>query len=495
MAKAMAGGQGYRIISLPEQPYQTKYPPLFPALLSLVWMAIPRMPENLGLAALVSWLMLPVFVAAAAAWYRRMGFGSVRTWLFCTLIATNLIVVHFTVYLMPEFLFCALLLAAITLADRATESGSVRLSAAAGLIAAAAYLTKSAALPLVACSPLLFLWRRRPRCAAAFVAAMLPFVAAWTLWCRSHRIAGGDDVTLFYTDYVGYQLYNAGLPDLPHTVWTNLRILPAAVGTLLVFPDSDSPLGFVLPWAGACLAIAGVVRMARRVQVSHYHAFAVGFVSALLVWHFPPNPRFLLPLVALLLAGLCLEFECAARWALRSLRLNFTRQAAAAGVSVLLFMMAAGALLTRYGAPLWFILGEVKERRAEAAAMRETYDWIGRALPAETPFVADLGEVLYLRTGRRAVSMAIPPRFLYGGAAGLRSIDERYRSLAAFARSRGISYVLATRWDYASDPTPERTRAMMPGYLGDRTIFQPVYQRPDAAVYRLDKVPPLPYAR
>ena len=30
-AKALATGQGYRIISLPERPFQTKYPPLYPA--------------------------------------------------------------------------------------------------------------------------------------------------------------------------------------------------------------------------------------------------------------------------------------------------------------------------------------------------------------------------------------------------------------------------------------------------------------------------------
>ena len=61
-AKALATGQGYRIISLPDAPAQTKYPPFYPWLLSLVWRARPDFPENLrpmmGLSALAAVLFL-----------------------------------------------------------------------------------------------------------------------------------------------------------------------------------------------------------------------------------------------------------------------------------------------------------------------------------------------------------------------------------------------------------------------------------------------------
>ena len=55
-AKALAEGQGYRIISLPSEPPQTKYPILFPWLVSLVWHLNPSFPANLP------WLRLvPLF--------------------------------------------------------------------------------------------------------------------------------------------------------------------------------------------------------------------------------------------------------------------------------------------------------------------------------------------------------------------------------------------------------------------------------------------------
>src|SRR6516165_2836182 len=49
-AKALAEGQGYRLISFPGSPHQTKYPILYPWLLSWVWKLNSRFPDNVKLA-------------------------------------------------------------------------------------------------------------------------------------------------------------------------------------------------------------------------------------------------------------------------------------------------------------------------------------------------------------------------------------------------------------------------------------------------------------
>jgi hypothetical protein len=46
-AKALAEGQGYRLINLPHAPVQTRYPILYPALLALIWKLWPSFPDNL----------------------------------------------------------------------------------------------------------------------------------------------------------------------------------------------------------------------------------------------------------------------------------------------------------------------------------------------------------------------------------------------------------------------------------------------------------------
>src|SRR5580704_329377 len=71
---SLASGDGYRIQSLPGEPYQTKYPPLYPALLAAIWKLDPRFPANLPLATLFAWLLLPLFLAALWFLLRDYGF-------------------------------------------------------------------------------------------------------------------------------------------------------------------------------------------------------------------------------------------------------------------------------------------------------------------------------------------------------------------------------------------------------------------------------------
>src|SRR5258708_25592752 len=77
-AKSMAAN-GYRISSLPENPLQTKFPPLYPFFLSAVWRINPHFPDNLQLATLSSWLLLAIYLALAWACYRRTGVSERRT--------------------------------------------------------------------------------------------------------------------------------------------------------------------------------------------------------------------------------------------------------------------------------------------------------------------------------------------------------------------------------------------------------------------------------
>src|SRR5262249_6881271 len=47
--QGLAEGSGYRMRSLPAQPFDTRYPPLYPLYLSLAWRMIPAFPANLPL--------------------------------------------------------------------------------------------------------------------------------------------------------------------------------------------------------------------------------------------------------------------------------------------------------------------------------------------------------------------------------------------------------------------------------------------------------------
>src|SRR5271165_7281842 len=75
-AKALATGQGYRIVSLPAPIPQTKYPILFPALLAVVWKVFPQFPDNLFLLKLVPFMAALAWFALVYRYY--LGEGLVR---------------------------------------------------------------------------------------------------------------------------------------------------------------------------------------------------------------------------------------------------------------------------------------------------------------------------------------------------------------------------------------------------------------------------------
>ncbi|HYP12646.1 MAG TPA: hypothetical protein VEQ63_01875 [Bryobacteraceae bacterium] len=108
--KALAEGQGYRIISLPHEPYQTKYPPLYPSFLSLVWRVNPSFPANLPLATLSSWLAVPFLLTAFWSYTKQLGFSARDCWIFCSLLGWNAYLAMFGISLLSEVWFTVLLL-------------------------------------------------------------------------------------------------------------------------------------------------------------------------------------------------------------------------------------------------------------------------------------------------------------------------------------------------------------------------------------------------
>jgi hypothetical protein len=136
---------------------------------------------------------------------------------------------------------------------------------------------------------------------------MLPAVAGWQWWVSGHLSRSWDLVTLYYTNYLGFQVYNVSLRDLPLVMWHNLDGFLMGAGKLLTF---DVPFGSKhLERVVAVAAIAGCVRLARRTHKLQYPMAGAGFTLALLVWHYTPDQRFVFPLYPLLLAGLWTELQ------------------------------------------------------------------------------------------------------------------------------------------------------------------------------------------
>lgn len=444
-AKSLAQGSGYRILSLPGEPYQTKYPPLYPAALSLIWRASSGFPGNLHLATVIAWLFLPLYLLVVRRTFADLGLGVVHSRVLLVLLALNPYVLIYATSLMSELPFCCLLFGCLYLATRAGAPGSgLRLAAAAGALAGVAYLTRTAVLPLLISAPLWFALRRQYRRAMVFCAAMLPAVVAWTLWVRAHPSPSTDPAMLYYTDYLKFHLASFTWSDLPVLVSRNFQDLLTGIGGLLIPLELATPLGGarLLEVLGA-LCIFCVVRLAWEKGASQYHLFALGYVALLLPWQMGNHQRFLrllFPVLPLLFAGVSREVWRTIRFLASRLQeggsvaLAF-RLPALTGFSLFCLWVLGLNLITLACFP-----GFTRHSRDVLESARGAYHWISENTPADAKVLSEADPLLYLYTGRHGISQLIPARLLYFGQPA--DVTRFANDLAGYARARNLRYIV-----------------------------------------------------
>ncbi|MCS6953297.1 MAG: hypothetical protein RMK57_07420 [Bryobacterales bacterium] len=481
-AKSLAEGSGYRLPSFPGEPYQTKYPPLYPFLLSWVWKANPRFPDNLSLAAALAWLMVPIVVGAAGWFYRSLGWSWRVCALLCAVLALHPLVAALGTMLLTELPFTALCLASLCLAAR--TSSALWPAALAGGLAGLAFLTRTAGIVLLVSVPAGYCLGRRFRAAGAFSVAMAPFVAGWVLWAFSHKPPSADLLTLYYTDYLGYHSAMIAWRELPSVVWRNFGELLSAIGALLwVNPEGD----FWLQWGGrlpALAAMAGCWRLARAGPGLQHGFFAAGLSLLLVVWHYPPSERFVAPLLPLVLAGAFVEVRHVSGLAVAALRGSAASQrivgalvlGGLVGAAVLALYLAAAAHWRYF--PAWFEAARVHHQQN-----LEAYRWIRGHLPERARLFAFNDTAVFLYTGRRASRIIVPTTFYYRTQPqGAREFLARFERLA---QPLGIHYILLTPADEYWGPLPARGRTALREVLRKRRIPR-LYRSPAGLeVYRL----------
>ena len=472
-SKSLADGQGYRISSLPQTPYETKYPPLLPWLLSIAWLIQPRFPENLAIATAIQWAMIPPFLWLCAAWFRRVGLSEPYRWLAVAVLAMQPYTVMFAAGIFTEALYAAFLLASLIAVDqarmRAEGSGWAAL---AGALAGIGYLARSAGVVAIVAGPLVFLaWKKR-REALAFFVGMVPMVAGWMVWARIHQSSSTDFVSLYNTNYLGFQLANVHWNDLGAVAWTNFAHLLYEMGAL-VFPlESGS---FFMQLVRDTIAVAILWRLfcrRRDPALQPYLWFAALSVVELLVWHFPPNLRLMYPLVPLFAAGLFWEGQHVVQMIRGALSHTDRSQRVAAWI--------IGGVATAAGLfGLWTqvymtfrVLPELTRTNESTGEERaEAYRWIGQHVDADLNVMA-LNPAVYLYTGRHTASTGIMPIDWYHH--DQTRMLAPFRGIAAFASENRLDYIYMHESDYGAliPDAPEDARGIVESHAGLRRVFQ-----------------------
>lgn len=489
-AKSLAEGNGYRIESLPGQPPQTKYPPLYPLLLSLAWRFGPEFPANLAWAGWLSWLSMPLLILwLLPALWKRWEMRPGQVWILAALFALNPYVLWLSSGLLTELYFLAAAIGAMLLLERTREGPNPgRWAIAAGMVTGVAYLTRSAGLALIPAGLLYLWWRGSSRRAALwYVASAAPWVLAWMAWARLNLTPTLDPSLTYYTDYFGYQLMNVSLGDLPLVLWKNIDGYLWGLGSLVVPKVERNLLLKIAAQVVAVGMISGAVRLVRSGRAQLPALFAALSSVLLLVWHFPPDERFVMPLWPLAFAGLLTEIDhltamlrAARQHRDRSQRIvaaGMTAGFAAAGVAALAYQAFVG---------LHHLPDDAHQHRLRRQQQAQAYAWIREHLPQDAAFFAQLDPLLYLHTGRAATSRPLPPREWYHEDHD--AMTGAWGRVTEFAQSHGLTHYYAMDTDLSRNLDEDDQKAAANALQADPGLA-PVYQGAGVTIYQVLAAP------
>ncbi|GIU77365.1 MAG: hypothetical protein KatS3mg005_0603 [Bryobacteraceae bacterium] len=412
-AYSLASGDGYRTASLPGTPWQVKYPPLYPALLSAALLPDGPLEVQFSIASVLNWLALPIFAILVLRLFEKEHFPApLLLTLVCLAFAGTVTAAHtlladlwMTVAVIGVFLF------------RERSPG------AAGLLGAAAYLFRTAALPVLAAVPAEYLLRRRFRDAALFCLIIAPVMVGWALWSNAHAGPLRDYNDYFQSTYSNVMAYEQPW-TLPWTwfVWQAKRVL-TQIGRICIPDLLGGPALHPLRLAAGAALAASAVFLPRIYAVSVFL-----YLLTLVLWPWYVYPRLIVPVAPFLVA--------AAAKALQSLsRRKITLPTAPiAAVFVMFLVGEAGrqAAVIRAG----------KETLARESAM---YTWVQQNTDPAATFAAYRDALLFFRTKKRAESIhsSVREEILDPGAPA-----KRLEGLAEWARKRGHAYVVYHPSDY-----------------------------------------------
>ena len=231
-AKALAEGKGYRIISLPMEPLQTKYPPGFPGILSIAFRIVPSFPQNIGVIETICSTLGISFILGAGAFLVTS--GRATPLLALTVVAASWLNLNFLSFLpvpMADIPCAAASVFALSLCEHASRKRSDRGPAGRGsgvlpwivigLALTASVLTHVMGMFAVA-AVIIYLCLRRLFAQAAIVLATggVVLAPAWA-WAITHS-ATAPPTLVYYTNYAKAAQYTASQGALPVFIARNV---------------------------------------------------------------------------------------------------------------------------------------------------------------------------------------------------------------------------------------------------------------------------------
>lgn len=313
LARSLAEGKGYRLLSMPDMPLETKYPPGWPLLLSLVWRIRPFFPANGVWFKGMSVLFTLGCVAVVYGWLRWRDGNEGKALLIALLTLFSPHVFGYGTSAFSEMAFAFFSLLALWLVGvwQKRPFPTFRRTLITALVVAFTLYLRMFGLALVVATLFYLLQTRRDKQVMLLVGLILVFVAPLLLrnylvnqnspyvqefWLKSMeqpelgRITAVDLILRVVNNMRAYLL--AGLPG---------AIFPSQVP--LTYVNMPAALRIGAPWLGIDILLAMLVAGGLIGQILFRHALSDWYVAAYLgmalLWPWEPT-RFMVPLIPLM---------------------------------------------------------------------------------------------------------------------------------------------------------------------------------------------------
>jgi len=419
LAKSLSEGEGYRLISLPTAPDQTKYPFFYSYILSLLWSLYPKFPDNIGLLKAANAAFLTAIFILSYFFYRcRVEGEESEGLLFAALVCMNPTVFSLTDFTVSDILFLLIVLSAFVICDDSEECASRRGSVTLlAVIVALGCLTRSAAVPLAMAGAIHFAWSKRYRDLTQYVCLVVLLVMPWWLWVGTHSNQTASSLLDYYVSYsseppafiiMWFDPFGA-----VEVVWGNLRYMVDALD--LIFQSQIIP-GLLLP-VGLILLFG--VWQSFNEQSVFFRSYAVFYLGLVVAWPFP-SARYLIPLAPgiyfFLFRGVqAAEIHVSNLMTSQSrkkiwshlVRVTFALVVVVHVGWIAHYLFSKDAATTR----AWF----GQRFPAGWRGFSETFEWIRSHTGDKTIVATSYDPMYYLYTGRRAIQPALykPKTYFY----------------------------------------------------------------------------------
>jgi hypothetical protein len=304
-AKAIAEGDGYRLINLPDSPKQTKYPILYPLFLSAIWKIFPSFPHNVFIFKIATSIVASLGFGFFYIYLIRFNYCPRYTaFLSCILCLTAPQILYFSTNTLSEMPFFFLIVISLFILENTAEKDSIsrRELFLLGVFISFVFLCRSAGLVIIF-SGALYLYRKKHVLPKWLLLGSTLMILPWLLWVyKAIGVIDRTSMRSYYTDYFSWMIdfglrapLNIISTNAIFSFWSSTAYLCSGISKVFN-GDSNWLLNAIFIFTGAILWFAIFIPKGRSASPRLFLSFYFLLICA---WPWLPG-RFLVPIMPFL---------------------------------------------------------------------------------------------------------------------------------------------------------------------------------------------------